>query len=254
MGKTFGKRNAGPDSSPPIPSKDGNSRIALTSIFIVTIAVVGYVVLGSDRFSTTGNQNTAADQAVSVDESMESYPPADIGRMWVTSDRLDLRSCPLASCGVSNRLIFREAAEVLEIRGNWGRVSRYILAPCVNGRTSYLTGNNACSSGNGFVGERYAQWAELAYLSPVRPDDPGAGATGAARLVAQSDDFRHHEAVFVKAAQDLIRRGRCTEEHFLRMGGWYWSPDEPSIYFTYCGQSHIRNRYFLDVSTGRIFQ
>lgn len=172
----------------------------------------------------------------------------------MTSDRLNLRSCPDISCGISNRLIFREAADVVEIRGDWGRVSRYMFTSCVNGRTSDLTGNNTCTSANGFSEGRYAQWAELVYLSPVRPDDPGAGATGLARLIAQSDDFRLHEAAFVKATQELIDRGRCTEAHFLEVGGWMWSPDKPSIYFTYCGQLTARYRYYLDVSTGRIFQ
>lgn len=220
----------------------------------VAVVAPSTEVLVADLSDDDAFEIALADTAPIPTVRPQQYPSAVMGTNWVTSDRLDLRSCPDESCGLSTRLIFREIAEVEEVQNGWGRVSRYINAPCESGRTSYLTGRDTCTSENGFVDGRYAQWAKLEFLSPQRPDEPGANATGLARLVAQSTDFRLHEAAFVKAAKELIDSRRCTEAHFLEVGGWMSSPEKQSIYFTYCGQLTARNRFYLDVTSGRIFQ
>ena len=234
-------------------------RIVLFLLAAVAAAGVGIGIAELQLRHSTSQQEQSAERPASLAQSRELIDgpenvSAGTGRMWVTSDRVDLRSCPSSSCGLSSRLHFREAADVVEVDAGWGRVSRYIDGLCDNGSTSNLAGNGACTPENGFIDGRYAQWAELAYLSPTRPPDPGAGATGLSRLVAQSDDFRLHEAMFVKSAQKLIERGTCTEADFVELGGWVSSPDKPSTYFTYCGGISKRNRYYLNVSTGRIFQ
>ena len=90
-------------------------------------------------------------------------------------------------------------------------------------------------------------------LSGARPADPGAGATGTAKLVAQSDDFHRYEAEFVKAAEALMASGRCTAGDFTDMGGFVKSTDKGAgIYFTYCGGGS--DRIYLDVATGRTFR
>ena len=90
----------------------------------------------------------------------------------------------------------------------------------------------------------------------VRPDDPGAKASGIAKLVAQSDDFSTHKAAFVKGAEKLIESGRCAASDFEQIGGWVKSTNhrnEP-VYFTYCGGMTIANRIYLNANSSEIFR
>ena len=90
-------------------------------------------------------------------------------------------------------------------------------------------------------------------LSEARPADPGAGATGTAKLVAQSDDFHRYEAEFLRAAEALIDSGRCTAGDFADMGGFTKSTSKgANVYFTYCRGGSIK--ISLDVATGRTFR
>lgn len=88
-----------------------------------------------------------------------------------------------------------------------------------------------------------------------RPVDPGAGATGTAALIAQSDDFRIYEAAFVVATDKLIADGTCTSANFTGIGGWYKSMNSKTepVYFTYCGADGA-DRIYLDASTGRTYR
>ena len=237
----------------------GAGKIALVLSALVGAAGVGIGIAEIYQRNATANppQTVATPTSPPPSGNIASGSrevSAEIGRMWVTSDRLELRSCPSSSCGLASRLYFREAVDVVEVKSGWGRVSRYNDAFCSGGRTSDLEDNTACTSENGFIEGKYAQWAELAHLSPARPADPGANAKGISKLVAQSDDFRLYELAFVKAAQQMIERGTCTEADFLDMGGWMSSPDKPFVYFTYCGGMTKSNRYYLDVKSGRVFQ
>lgn len=45
------------------------------------------------------------------------------GKSWVTTQYLDRHSCPSDKCGIVGRLMFREAATVLERKGGWAKSS-----------------------------------------------------------------------------------------------------------------------------------
>ncbi|MBV7523149.1 hypothetical protein KW834_01810 [Pseudomonas sp. PDM29] len=177
-------------------------------------------------------------------------------KLWVTSDRLDRRTCPSVECGSVGHLMFREAVTVLEVKGKWSRISKFYSASCNAGQSDYVDkGNKACTKANGIVDGNFAEWVESKYLSANRPTDPGEGASGDAELVKGSDDFRLHQAMFAKAARELITAGTCTEGDFREIGGWTNSTTKgPNIYFTYCGGMTISNRIYLDVSTGQTFR
>lgn len=177
-------------------------------------------------------------------------------KMWVTSDRLDRRTCPSTQCGAVGQLYFREAATVLEVKGKWSRITKPYSASCTAGQSDYVDrGNKACVPANGIVNGMFAEWVESKYLSAKRPADPGEGASGDAALVKDSDDFRIHQAVFAKAARQLINAGTCTETDFKEQGGWMKSTSKgPSTYFAYCGGMTVSNRIYLDVSTGETFR
>lgn len=175
---------------------------------------------------------------------------------WVTSDRLDRRTCPSASCGLVGQLFFREKATVFERRNGWGRISKHYSASCQSGHSKYVdSGNSACTVENGIVNGKFAEWVKLEQLSKTRPADPGAGATGIAALVSSSDDYRIHKDAFVKAAQTLLWQRKCTESDFKEAGGWYKSISHRNerIYFMFCGGLKSDNKIYLDASNGRIF-
>lgn len=114
----------------------------------------------------------------------------DDGKFWVTSERLNRRTCPSDSCGVVGQFFFREGTTILERRDGWARVTEPYDASCANGRSEYVdTGNAACDPANGINDGKFAEWVSVRYLSDTRPPDPAAGASGTEELVAGSDDF-----------------------------------------------------------------
>jgi len=177
---------------------------------------------------------------------------------WVTSDRLNRRTCPDTSCGVVGQLFYREGVQIKEERGGWARITKYYDASCYLGKSEYVdAGNATCAPSNGISDGKLAEWVSLKYLAASRPADPAAGAEGTAKLIRYSDDFRTYEAAFVKATDELMASGRCSRNDFEEMGGWIKSTSNyrnAPVYFTYCGGSTISNRIYLDASNGRVFQ
>lgn len=215
---------------------------------LIMLTLLGAAACG--QVSNNGTSNSFAEADVSGD------PSADSGRLWVTTPRLERRTCPSERCGMVGQLFFREAANVLERRGQWARITQPYDAGCEGGRSTYVdTGNAACSAENGITDGRFAEWVPAQSLSATRPADPAETASQAERLVRQSDDFAQHRAAFVRAANELIQSGRCTPGDFEEQGGWMKSSNhrnEP-VYFTYCGGMTVANRIYFDAQTGRIF-
>jgi hypothetical protein len=186
-----------------------------------------------------------------------AMPAMAASEAWVTTDRLNRRTCPAVTCGIVGSLMFREKATIYEEKNGWARVSKYYDASCQNGLSQYVdSGNAACTEGNGIVNGRFAEWVSLEYLIDTRPPDPGASATGDYALVSGSDDYARYKDVFARAAAKLIASGRCTEQDFKDMGGWVASTEhrDSPVYFTYCGGMRIQNRIYLNAATGNIFQ
>lgn len=183
--------------------------------------------------------------------------PEDDARFWVTSERLDRRTCPSTDCGVVGQFFFREGTTVFERREGWARVTELYDAACTGGRSAYVDSGNAnCDPTNGIEGGRFAEWVSADFLAEVRPSDPAADASGAEELIAGSDDFARFRSAFAEAAQSLIADRRCTEQDFRDMGGWVKSTthrDDP-IYFTYCGGATTANRLYLNAETVEVFQ
>ena len=175
---------------------------------------------------------------------------------WVTSDRLNRRTCPNVTCGIVGVFFFREQAIVYEEKDGWARVSKYYAASCSNGLSQYVdTGNAACLQSNGIVDDRLAEWVLLKYLSSVRPADPGADASGMYAIVSSSDDYRRYKDVFARTAGELIAAKRCDEKDFRGMG-WLKSTNKADtpIYFVYCGGVDRDHRLYLNAATGEVFE
>lgn len=178
-------------------------------------------------------------------------------RLWVTSERLNRRTCPSESCGVVGQLFFREGVFVHEQRDGWARITQPYDASCVGGRSEYIdAGNAVCDDANGIANGQFAEWVSMEYLSETRLPDPAADASGIEALIAVSDDFARYRAAFAEAAQSLIAQRRCTERDFRDMGGWVKSTNHRNqpIYFTYCGGATVANRLYLNADTSEIFR
>jgi len=175
-------------------------------------------------------------------------------QMWGTADTVNRRTCPSTKCGVVGKLFFRESAKLLETKNGWGRITKYYDASCSGGRSQYVDSGHAdCVASNGIKNGQFAEWVKLSFLSEKQPADPSSGAIGTAKLIAQSDDFRHYETEFVSAAEILMASKKCTAKDFINEGGWVASSNKgKGIYFTYCGGGS--KRIYLDVSTGRTFE
>ena len=176
---------------------------------------------------------------------------------WVTSDRLNRRTCPSTDCGIVGQFFFREGTDVFEDKDGWARVSRYYDASCANGRSEYVDSEDSrCDPENGIVDGKFAEWVLADFLSEDRPPNPAADATGLEVLVEGSDDFQKYRGAFAQAAQSLISSGQCREADFREWGGWMKSVNDRSqpIYFIYCGGSKVSNRLYLNTETGEVFR
>ena len=176
---------------------------------------------------------------------------------WVSSQRLNRRTCPSVKCGIVGQFFFRAGVKVLERRGGWARITELYHASCVGGRSEYVdSGNDACKISNGISDGKFAEWVSAEYLAADRPRDPAADASKAEELVVGSDDFARYRTAFTKAAESLIERRRCSEQDFREMGGWVKSSSHRNqpIYFTYCGDATVANRVYLNADTGEIFR
>ena len=196
-------------------------------------------------------------QAESPAPQPSPAPVSEPSRMWVAGERLARRTCPSEGCGIVGQYFFREAADVIETRDGWARVTQPYDASCNNGRSEYVDEGPAdCTAANGITDGRFAEWVRLDGLVAARPADPAEGATGFAALVGASDDFQRYGEAFAKAAQELIEARRCTAGDFRENGGFVKSSNhrnEP-IYFIYCGGATVGNRLYLNAATGEVFR
>jgi len=221
---------------------------------LAIMALLGATACGQSNSEQPDNREPQGSPSV---DRQTAEAGSEKDRLWVTSARLQRRTCPSIRCGVVGQLFFREAADVLERKGEWARITKIYDASCEGGHSHYVdSGNDACTPENGISDGRFAEWVLSTNLSRTRPADPAETASPAERLVAQSDDFTRYRVAFVRAADELITSGRCSAADFEEQGGWMKSSNhrDAPVYFTYCGEMTIPNRIYLNAKTGRIYQ
>ncbi len=179
-----------------------------------------------------------------------------LSKQWVTSQRLNRRTCPNTQCGSVGQLFFREGTSIYEEKDGWVRITRYYDASCGNGVSTYIdSGNKNCTIQNGIDEGEFAEWVHKKYLSSVRPEDPAKNVSANYSLVRGSDDFIQYKDAFLKATESLIENNQCTSSDFEEMGGWIKSMQEKDkpVYFTYCGGITLQNKIYLNAATSRIY-
>lgn len=100
--------------------------------------------------------------------------------------------------------------------------------------------------------------AEASQAPPPRPrvSAPSVSSDEIAAAIASSDDFGIYRQVFIDAAAALIHDGRCSLGQLRENGGWVRSQTHKPrlVYFVYCGAPHVSNRFYVDATTGQVFQ
>ena len=74
--------------------------------------------------------------------------------------------------------------------------------------------------------------------------------------IGASDDYSSYKQVFIQATAKLIENGTCNIAELKEYGGWVKSQKHKGqpVYFTYCGGMTIRNRIYIDASSGSVFR
>ena len=74
--------------------------------------------------------------------------------------------------------------------------------------------------------------------------------------IRASDDFSSYRQSFMSATAKLIENGTCTLAELKEIGGWVKSQNNKNqpIYFTYCGGMTMKNRIYIDASSGNVFR
>lgn len=99
--------------------------------------------------------------------------------------------------------------------------------------------------------------SQMGSTSPQTRDNVRAVGVGDVEAaIRASDNFGNYKQVFTSASIKLIEDRTCTLAELREYGGWVKSQNHKSqpIYFTYCGGTSIRNRIYIDASTGNVFR
>lgn len=176
--------------------------------------------------------------------------------MWVSAERLNIRSCPSEKCGRTGWLLSGNKLTIYEERNGWGRISEPMDAICESGVSGQIDdGDRRCVPENGVTDNKITRWVSLRHLSETPPkpaSDPQKCGNG---FLAGSDNYETYAEAFCTAAIKLISEGQCTEKEFRDNGGWWASTSYPKgTFFTYCGGLALSNKIYLEAKTGRIFR
>jgi len=74
--------------------------------------------------------------------------------------------------------------------------------------------------------------------------------------ISDSDDVSMYESIFLAATKKLVSSGVCSLAEIQEYGGWVKSQNQKKkpVYFTYCGGMNVKNRIYLDASSGKTFR
>ena len=200
--------------------------------------------------SSNSTENGNSENSVAIDEI--TVPSQAAREMWVTSERLDIRSCPNTKCGRTGWLLSGNRVEILEETNGWGRISEPLIALCEDGITFQIDdGNNRCDAENGIVDDMITKWVEMAHLTSSKPAPVADPADCSSGFLSGSDNYAKYSKVFCEVSRKLIEDGECTEKELKESGGWWASTTRPQgTFFTYCGGMSLSDKIYLDVSTG----
>lgn len=213
------------------------------------IILAAMLMAGCSRSQEAIEENANTTQAAPAIPEVKPGP----NTLFVDVERVQRRTCPKITCGDVGWIAERQVVEALERRDGWVRITKTYSAACKEGRSEYVDdGDASCTSDNGIVDGKFAEWVPMSALSKTRPADPAETASGDEAMIAQSDDFKRYRSAFLAVSNRLISEGRCTKAEFTEMGGWLKSVNEHKnepVYFTYCGGMTAANKIYMNAET-----
>jgi hypothetical protein len=179
----------------------------------------------------------------------------ELGVHAVSGNNLNVRLSPSPSGQISRRLGSGDTVTVLQVAGEWARISEFY--------------DGAKHGNKGMV----AEWVAAQFLKP-KAGDPVAARLPVPKvspkpkfkkstsvrdsalqaIVIGSVDYAAYGPMFMETAERLIRAGTCTLGDFRATQGWSRDAGvQPPTYFTYCSPEGRRKSVFLDPLTGTVF-
>lgn len=227
------------------------------------VKIVGTTVTQTpDATPAISTPEPTGDHMPTMDGSLQNAPSEtvlDAGHgqvMWVTAERVNIRSCPMENCGRTGWVQEGDRIVILEARDGWGRIDEPVPAMCEDGTTWLIDdGDKRCLPENGVVDGMMARWVSLKFLSTDKPDETADPTACDAGFLSSSNNYARYADSFCLTARQLIDDGVCTEQDFADFGGWSSSTQYgQGTFFTYCGGMMLENKIYLDAKTGRVFR
>ncbi|WP_373945197.1 SH3 domain-containing protein [Vibrio chagasii] len=167
---------------------------------------------------------------------LELQPEPEQTEFYVLDRKLEVVEQPEIDGLITGYLYKGEKVEVLEKKGDWARISDYIVL----------------KEG----GPEIAEWVAMSGLSNdevVISDKENKEILDS--YLVKSDDLKLYQEKFRNSVAKLISEGECEPSDFEELGGWVKSVrySERDVYFIYCGGLSLENKIYLDVNTNEIF-
>lgn len=174
-------------------------------------------------------------------------------RMWSNTSRLNIRSCPSVSCGITGWVTNGTPLTVYEKLDGWVRIGEPQSALCENGISAAIdNGENRCIIENGITEGNFSRWVSNDFLVRSQPTAINRPTSCSSEYLSGSDNYSQHASVFCTGAEQLIQNGTCTRAD-LTDWGWLASTTRgEETYFTYCKNRGELERHYLNVKTGRL--
>ena len=181
---------------------------------------------------------TALAQGGPANEADSQGEAIRTGAAYVTADRLDVRLAPNRSGKITNVLDRGQKVNVLEVQGEWARISRYY-----DGSIEGVSGG-------------VARWVASSYLSHSESFDVSVDRALRKSLLDKalsiSDDFHEYSSTFLAAAEQLVDQRRCTVKDFEIRGGWRRSRTRGSRFYYVVYGGVPSRRIYLNVRSGKV--
>ncbi len=204
--------------------------------------------------STYPIPSARADQTLPISPSAAGAPKESAAK-WTTSERLNIRSCPSTSCGVTGWMTEGAIVTVYEEHGGWSRIAERSPAMCEGGVSDAIdSGNRECTTENGIVDGYLTRWVSSQHLTDSMPKSVQDSFGCKDGFLKDSDNYNLYSNQFCTATLKLIKSGTCTKRDFEELPWGASTTKGERFYFAYCGGMKIENKWYLDVRSGKLFQ
>lgn len=168
---------------------------------------------------------------------MELQPEPEQTEFYVQDRKLEVVELPEIDGLITDYLYKGEKVEVLEKKGDWARISDYIVLKEGGPQTAEWVSMSGLSNDEVIISDKENQEILDSYL-------------------VKSDDLKLYQEKFRNSVAKLISEGECEPSDFEELGGWVKSVrySERDVYFIYCGGLSLENKIYLDVNTNEIFK